>query len=159
MFSIFKLSSRFEPVEAFFTYISGGAKIADTSTAEINLGTSGKNIAYYVKNKDTSLGAAAHLGKITGYGVGVYLEGTGGTDIAKLTSTSPALNFKQGGTTGNGIIGLYLKGSTDISGYNKGITVGDTVSDKYAMGIYAEGKEILLINIKLVQILQQVKRV
>lgn len=58
------------------TYISGGAKIADTSTAEINLGTSGKNIAYYVKNKDTSLGTtAAHLGKITGYGVGVYLEG------------------------------------------------------------------------------------
>ena len=125
------------------TYISGGAKIADTSTAEINLGTSGKNIAYYVKNKDTSLGTtAAHLGKITGYGVGVYLEGKNSADIAKLVSTSPALNFKQGGTTGDGIIGLYLKGSTDISGYNKGITVGDTVSDKYAMGIYAEGQGI-----------------
>ena len=123
------------------TYISGGAKIADTSTAEINLGTSGKNIAYYVKNKDTSLGTtAAHLGKITGYGVGVYLEGKNSADIAKLVSTSPTLNFTQGGATGDGIIGLYLKGSTDISGYNKDITVGNTVSDKYAMGIYAEGQ-------------------
>ena len=135
-----KISLADSVTKSVATYISGGAKIADTSTAEINLGTSGKNIAYYVKNKDTSLGAAAHLGKITGYGVGVYLEGTGGTDIAKLTFTSPALNFKQGGATGNGIIGLYLKGSTDISGYNKGITVGDTVSDKYAMGVYAEGQ-------------------
>ena len=136
-----KISLADSVTKSVATYISGGAKIADTSTAEINLGTSGKNIAYYVKNKDTSLGTtAAHLGKITGYGVGVYLEGKNSADIAKLVSTSPALNFKQGGTTGDGIIGLYLKGSTDISGYNKGITVGDTVSDKYAMGIYAEGQ-------------------
>ena len=135
-----KISLADSVTKSVATYISGGAKIADTSTAEINLGTSGKNIAYYVKNKDTSLGAAAHLGKITGYGVGVYLEGKNSADIAKLVSTSPALNFKQGGTTGDGIIGLYLKGSTDISGYNKGITVGNTVSDKYAMGIYAEGQ-------------------
>ncbi|WP_338984569.1 autotransporter-associated N-terminal domain-containing protein [Fusobacterium nucleatum] len=135
-----KISLTDSVTKSVATYISDGAKITDTSTAEINLGTSGKNIAYYVKNKDTSLGATAHLGKITGYGVGVYLEGTGGTDIAKLTSTSPVLNFKQGGATGNGIIGLYLKGSTNISAYNKGITVGDTVSGKYAMGIYAEGQ-------------------
>ena len=135
-----KISLADSVTKSVATYISGGAKIADTSTAEINLGTSGKNIAYYVKNKDTSLGTAAHLGKITGYGVGVYLEGKNSTDIAKLDSTSPALNFKQGGATGNGIIGLYLKGSTDISGYNKDITVGDTVSGKYAMGIYAEGQ-------------------
>ena len=134
-----KISLTDSVTKSVATYISSGAKITDTSTAEINLGTSGKNIAYYVKNKDTSLGAAAHLGKITGYGVGVYLEGTGGTDIAKLTSTSPVLNFKQSGT-GNGIIGLYLKGSTDISAYNRGITVGDTVFGKYAMGIYAEGQ-------------------
>ena len=136
-----KISLADSVTKSVATYISGGAKIADTSTAEINLETSGKNIAYYVKNKDTSLGTtAAHLGKITGYGVGVYLEGKNSADIAKLVSTSPALNFKQDGTTGDGIIGLYLKGSTDISGYNKGITVGDTVSDKYAMGIYAEGQ-------------------
>ena len=135
-----KISLTDSVTKSVATYISSGAKITDTSTAEINLGTSGKNIAYYVKNKDTSLGAAAHLGKITGYGVGVYLEGTGGTDIAKLTSTSPVLNFKQSGTEGNGIIGLYLKGSTDISAYNRGITVGDTVFGKYAMGIYAEGQ-------------------
>ena len=135
-----KISLADSVTKSVATYISGGAKIADTSTAEINLGTSGKNIAYYVKNKDTSLGTATHLGKITGYGVGVYLEGKNSTDIAKLDSTSPALNFKQGGATGNGIIGLYLKGSTDISGYNKDITVGDTVSGKYAMGIYAEGQ-------------------
>ena len=135
-----KISLADSVTKSVATYISGGAKIADTSTAEISLGTSGKNIAYYVKNKDTSLGTAAHLGKITGYGVGVYLEGKNSADIAKLDSTSPTLNFKQGGATGDGIIGLYLKGSTDISGYNKGITVGDTVSDKYAMGIYAEGQ-------------------
>ena len=135
-----KISLADSVTKSVATYISGGAKIADTSTAEINLGTSGKNIAYYVKNKDTSLGAAVHLGKITGYGVGVYLEGKNSADIAKLVSTSPTLNFKQGGATGDGIIGLYLKGSTDISGYNKGITVGDTVSDKYAMGVYAEGQ-------------------
>ena len=135
-----KISLTDSVTKSVATYISSGAKITDTSTAEINLGTSGKNIAYYVKNKDTSLGAAAHLGKVTGYGVGVYLEGTGGTDIAKLTSTSPVLNFKQSGTEGNGIIGLYLKGSTDISAYNRGITVGDTVFGKYAMGIYAEGQ-------------------
>jgi len=135
-----KISLADSVTKSVATYISDGAKIADTSTAEINLGTSGKNIAYYVKNKDTSLGAATHLGKITGYGVGVYLEGKNSTDTAKLDSTSPALNFKQGGATGDGIIGLYLKGSTDISGYNKDITVGDTVSGKYAMGIYAEGQ-------------------
>ena len=56
-------------------YISDGGKITNASTANINLGTSGKNIAYYVKNAGTSIGGA-NVGTVKGYGVGVYLEGT-----------------------------------------------------------------------------------
>ena len=50
------------------------------------------------------------------YGVGVYLEGTSTTDIAKLDGTSTKLNYKTVTSSGNGIIGLYLSGNTDISG-------------------------------------------
>ena len=46
---------------------------------------------------------------------------------------------------GNGTVGPYLKGNTDISAYNKTITVGDTVVDAAtgrdivpAIGIYSE---------------------
>ena len=49
--------------------------------------------------------------------------------------------------TGNGIIGLLLKGETNIQSYTKGIKVGNTVaatspSDKakYAIGIYADAQ-------------------
>ena len=126
--------------ESVATYISEGAKISNTVDAEIDLGKSGSNIAYYVKDKDTSLGTGAHLGKFDGYGVGVYLEGASSSNIAKLESTSPELNFKQGAKTGNGIVGLYLKKDTDISAYNKKITVGDTVNKNYAIGIYAEAQ-------------------
>ena len=109
-------------------YLSKGAQATTTSTDEIDLGKSGKNIAYFLKNKDTGFGTSTVIGKVSGYGVGVYLEGTSTTDKAELTATSPALNFTTGNDTGNGIVGLYLKGDTDISAYNKKITVGDTVT-------------------------------
>ena len=126
-------------------YLSKGAQATTVATDEIDLGKSAKNIAYYLKNKDTGFGASTVIGKVSGYGVGVYLEGTSTTDVAKLTATSPDLDFTKGTTSGNGIVGLYLKGSTDISAYNKTITVGDTVVDATtgkdiapAIGIYSE---------------------
>ena len=126
-------------------YLSDGAQATTVATDEIDLGKSAKNIAYFIKNKDTGFGTSTDIGKVSGYGVGVYLEGTSTTDIAKLTATSPNLNFTTGNDTGNGIVGLYLKGNTDISAYNKTITVGDTVVDAAtgkdiapAIGIYSE---------------------
>ena len=109
-------------------YLSKGAQATTVATDEIDLGKSAKNIAYFIKNKDTGFGTSTDIGKVSGYGVGVYLEGTSTTDIAELTATSPNLNFTTGNDTGNGIVGLYLKGNTDISAYNKTITVGDTVT-------------------------------
>ena len=126
-------------------YLSKGAQATTAATDEIDLGKSAKNIAYYIKNKDTGFGTSTVIGKVSGYGVGVYLEGTSTSDVAKLTATSPDLDFTKGTTSGNGIVGLYLKGDTDISAYNKTITVGDTVVDAAtgrdiapAIGIYSE---------------------
>ena len=125
-------------------FISEGTTIADTTSSDINLGTSGTNIAYYVKNKDTSLGTSADLGKVTGYGIGVYLTGTSSTDKAVLAATAPEFNFKKGGATGDGIIGLYVKGDTDISAYTKTITVGDRKGTETnpinATGVYVEAQ-------------------
>ena len=129
-------------------YISDGGKITDASTANINLGTSGKNIAYYVKNAGTSIGGA-NVGTVKGYGVGVYLEGTKANPTATpavtasqatLEANAPELKFNNGTTDGNGIIGLYLKGNTDISAYNKTITVGNTVGTNSAIGIYSDAQ-------------------
>ena len=125
-------------------YLSNGAQATTVATDEIDLGKSAENIAYYLKNKDTGFGASTVIGKVSGYGVGVYLEGTSTSDVAKLTTTSPVLDFTTGTTSGNGIVGLYLKGDTDISTYNQTITVGNTVVDKDgndiapAIGIYSE---------------------
>ena len=126
-------------------YISEGGKVADTAGAKINLGTANQNrVAYYVNGKDSAL-AGANIGKITGYGVGVYLQGTSG-DKATLDSNTSKLDYTAQGT-GDGIIGLLLKGETDIQSYTKGITVGNTVpksnpSDKakYAIGVYADAQ-------------------
>ena len=109
-------------------YLSDGAQATTAAKDEIDLGKSTKNIAYFLKNKDTGFGTSTVIGKVSGYGVGIYLEGTSATDKAELTATSPALNFTTGNDSGNGIVGLYLKGDTDISAYNKKITVGDTVT-------------------------------
>ena len=126
-------------------YLSKGAQANTIATDEIDLGKSAKNIAYYIKNENTGFGTSTVIGKVSGYGVGVYLEGTSTGDIAKLTANSPALNFTTGNDSGNGIVGLYLKGNTDISAYNKTITVGDTVVDATtgkdiapAIAIYSE---------------------
>ena len=131
-------------------YISDGGKITNASTASINLGTSGKNIAYYVKNAGTSIGGA-NVGTVKGYGVGVYLEGTKANPTvtpavpasqATLGANAPELKFNNGTTDGNGIIGLYLKGDTDISTYEKKITVGNTVGTNSAIGIYSDAQGV-----------------
>ena len=137
-------------------YISDGGKITNASTANINLGTSGSNIAYYIKDAKTSI-EGTDVGTVSGRGVGVYLEGTSST--AKLTKgvaasggtpavpDSPELNFTKGGNdNGDGIVGLYLKGNTDISTYEKKITVGNTVVNNNndiiasAIGIYSDAQ-------------------
>ena len=131
-------------------YISDGGKITDASKASINLGTSGKNIAYYVKNAGTSI-EGANVGTVKGYGVGVYLEGTKEDKTvtpniqasqATLGANAPELKFNNGTTDGNGIIGLYLKGDTDISAYTKTITVGNTVGTNSAIGIYSDAQGV-----------------
>ena len=131
-----KVTMADDATKSIAVYLSKGAQATTVATDEIDLGKSAKNIAYFLKNKDTGFGTSTDIGKVSGYGVGVYLEGTSTTDIAKLTATSPNLNFTTGNDAGNGIVGLYLKGSTDISAYNKTITVGDTVVDA------ATGKDI-----------------
>ena len=126
-------------------YVSKGGKVANTAGAKINLGTVNQNrVAYYVNGKDSAL-AGANIGKITGYGVGVYLQGTSG-DKATLDSNTSKLDYTAQGS-GDGIIGLLLKGETDIQSYIKGIKVGNTVprsnpsdKDKYAIGIYADAQ-------------------
>ena len=134
-------------------YAAAGSAIT-TTTAEIDLGTGTdqNRVAYYVKNGNTAL-TGDNIGKISGYGVGVYLEGTSATDVAKLitpptTPSTPALDYTTGNDRGNGIIGLYLRGNTNISGYGNQIKVGDSVVNagttnvKYAIGIYADRQGI-----------------
>ncbi len=126
-------------------YISEGGKVADTATAVISLGTANQNrVAYYVNGKDSVL-AGANIGKVVGYGVGVYLKGNSITDKTKIDGNTPELNYTLNGANGNGIIGLFLDGDTDIANYNKGITVGNSVgvnttAPKYAIGIYAKAQ-------------------
>ena len=120
-------------------YISKGGKVSDTSTATINLGTVNQNrVAYYVNGAGSAL-AGANIGKISGYGVGVYLQGdTKGS--AKIDKNTPTLDFTTGNDAGNGIIGLYLNGDTEIKDYTKGITVGNSVGTNYAIGVYAKAQ-------------------
>ena len=129
--------------ESIGVYAAAGSAIT-TTTAEIDLGkgTDQNRVAYYVKNKDTAL-TGTNIGEISGYGVGVYLEGTSATDVAELNASSTPLNYKTATNSGDGIIGLYLSGNTKISDYTGPITVGKTVEDngtKYAIGIYAKNQ-------------------
>ena len=118
------------------TYVSEGGTV-NTDDADIDLGTKNqKRVAYYVNGAGSSL-TGTKIGKISGYGVGVFLEGKSGS-VATLNASTPELNYTQNGNTGNGLIGLFLKGETNISAYKKGITVGDTVDKKYAIGVYAD---------------------
>ena len=118
------------------TYVSEGGTV-NTDDADIDLGTKNqKRVAYYVNGAGSSL-TGTKIGKISGYGVGVFLEGKSGS-VATLNASTPELNYTQDGNTGNGLIGLFLKGETNISAYKKGITVGDTVDKKYAIGVYAD---------------------
>ena len=119
------------------TYVSKGGTVV-TDDADINLGTvNQKRVAYYVNGAGSSL-TGSKIGKISGYGVGAFLEGAD-KDVATLNANTPKLDYTQDGNTGNGLIGLFLKGKTDISAYTKGITVGNTTDDgKYAIGVYAD---------------------
>ena len=128
-------------------YIEDGGVVTAAETAEINLGTANQNrVAYYVKNAGSNV-KGTNIGKITGYGVGVYLQGTAAApgvtaSQATLDSNTATLDYTTG-ATGNGIIGLYLAGDTNISAYNKAIKVGDTVDSNYAIGVYTDGQGTL----------------
>ena len=126
-------------------YLTQDAK-ADGTGSVIDLNSNSQNqVAYYIKGNGTILNS---IGNIKGYGVGVYLDGTDSTGAALTTPAqlnAPALDFVSGSSTqGKGIIGLLLKGNTDISTYTGGITVGDSVldgtNDFYALGIYTDGQ-------------------
>ena len=126
-------------------YVSEGGKVLDTASAEINLGTVNQNrVAYYINGKNSAL-VGNNIGKVVGYGVGVYLKGNSATDKAKIDGNTPELNYTLNGANGDGIIGLFLDGNTDIANYGKGITVGksvgvNTTAPKYAIGIYAKAQ-------------------
>ena len=121
-------------------YISKGGKVSDTSTATIDLGKTNQNrVAYYVNGAGSAL-AGANIGKISGYGVGVYLQGDATVGTAEIDKNTPTLDFTTGNDAGNGIIGLYLNGNTEIKDYTKGITVGDSVGTNYAIGVYAKAQ-------------------
>ena len=124
-------------------YLKDEATVTDTTTGTINLGTKNQNrVAYYIKGtsaSDTGKINGANIGNISGYGVGVYLDG------GILNSSTSKLDYTTGSNTGNGIIGLLMKGATaDISGYNQGVKVGSSVlggsNDFYAIGIYTDGQ-------------------
>ena len=125
-------------------YLSDEAK-ADTSTGEIDLNEKSQNqVAYYVKGTtatDTGKLYGGNIGKIKGYGVGVYLDG--GT----LDASTSKLDYTASGNTGKGIIGLLMKGNANITAYTDEIKVGDSVlsddglNDFYAIGIYADGQQ------------------
>jgi len=124
-------------------YLKDEATVTDTTTGTINLGTKNQNrVAYYIKGtstSDTGKINGANIGNISGYGVGVYLDG------GILNSSTSKLDYTTGSNTGNGIIGLLMKGATaDISGYNQGIKVGSSVlggsNDFYAIGVYTDGQ-------------------
>ena len=145
-----KLKNTTDTDGASAVYISQGGKVSDTDSAIIDLGTINQNrVAYYVNGANSILRDKGNntIGKITGYGVGVYLEGNASKStvgIAKLDGSTPKLHYKNSnlGTTGNGIIGLFLSGDTEIKNYTSGIVVGNTVEEnslkKYAIGIYAD---------------------
>ena len=121
-------------------YIEDGGKVTAAETAVINLGTANQNrVAYYVKNASSNV-EGTNIGKIMGYGVGLYLQGTA-TSKAALNTNTATLDYTANGATGDGIIGLYLAGDTDISAYNKAIKVGDTVGSNYAIGIYTDAQK------------------
>ena len=121
-------------------YISKGGKVSDTASATINLGTVNQNrVAYYVNGAGSAL-AGANIGKISGYGVGVYLQGDATVGTATIDKNTPTLDFTTGNDAGNGIIGLYLNGNTEIKDYTKGITVGNSVGTNYAIGVYAKAQ-------------------
>ena len=120
-------------------YLTEKATVSDTTTGNINLGTQNQNrVAYYIKGtgtSDTSKINGANIGKVTGYGVGVYLDG------GVLDGSSSKLDYTASGATGNGIIGLLMKGSSaDISSYTNGIKVGDTDGNFYAVGLYTDNQ-------------------
>jgi len=77
-------------------------------------------VAYYVNGANSILrsGISDNIGKISGYGVGVYLEGSSKVGTAELDKDTPKLHFTNAGlgTTGNGIIGLFLSGDGGYSG-------------------------------------------
>jgi len=123
-------------------YLSNTAK-ADTSTGEIDLNSASQNqVAYYVKGtgaSDTGALYGGSIGKVKGYGVGVYLDG------GVLNATTSKLDYTANGMNGNGLIGVLMKGATaDISAYNQEIKVGNSVlggvNDFYAIGIYTDGQ-------------------
>ena len=118
-------------------YGSDGSKIT-SDNGDISLGkVSQQRVAYYIKDTATEL-KGTNIGKVSGYGVGVYLDGS------NLNHTdAPILDYTAGDDGGNGIIGLFLKNTTNISTYTKAIKVGDSVdagasNAKYAIGIYAD---------------------
>ena len=114
-------------------YLSDGAK-ADASTGIINLNNNSQNkVAYYIKDNGELEGA--NIGTVKGYGVGVYL------DNANLAATTPTLDYTTNGNSGDGLIGLLMKGTNaNIASYLKGIKVGATTGTNYAIGIYADGQ-------------------
>jgi len=143
--SVGKINLANEATSSVAVYLSNKAK-ANTSTGEIDLnGASQNQVAYYVKgtsSEPTGELYGGNIGKIKGYGVGVYLDGgTLDANSSELDYTANAAS----GFNGNGIIGLLMKNDADISAYNKNIKVGDSAElpDKskfYAIGIYADAQ-------------------
>ena len=126
-------------------YLTQGAT-ANGTKAVIDLNKNSQNqVAYYIKGNGT---ISSSIGEVKGHGVGVYLDGTDSDGKALPTPAhlnAPALDFTTGSTQGKGIIGLLLKGNTDISTYSGGIKVGDSAlggnsGDFYAIGIYADAQ-------------------
>ena len=88
-------------------YLTQDATV-DGTNGTIDLNKNSQNqVAYYIKNAGKIQNS---IGRVKGYGVGVYLDGTddsgnNSSTPAELVSTTPALDFTTGADVGNGIIG------------------------------------------------------
>ena len=142
----------------------------DTATGDINLGKNNqKQVAYYLKgdtatvspNPDPTINTSTSLGTITGNGVGILVDDIKINNTNFVSGMGNQLDYTTGGNTGNGIIGLYVKGDVTTSnklGYTGDIKVGASEAStstpsvtNYAVALYTDkqgtkGSEVTIEN-------------
>ena len=137
--------------------------VVPMNTGDINLGTTNgqTQVAYYLKGTastpttpatpDPDVSTSTSLGTITGHGVGILIDDLEIDNNTFSGISGNKLDYTTAGT-GNGIIGLYIKGDVDNSanelGFTGDIKVGKSITDTtvtpnrtdYAVALYTYGQ-------------------